>query len=137
MVLWKFRCPLQWSRKTKVDVNNVLDKYHKAELGKPWYFRLQLIINNETLTAIHESGPDGTREYNHTYENKWCKITTKFDIQGNAQPTSLPDLVKSAEFTSRTIESTRDRLGASVGYLEGVLALGDLVKDVSSFIPTS
>ena len=95
-----------------------------------------MTINNETLTAIPESEPDGTRKYNHTYENKWGKITMKFDIQGNAQPTSLPELVKSAEIDARTVESIRDRLGTSVTYLEGVLAFGNLVKDVSYFIST-
>ena len=93
-------------------------------------------INNETLIAVSESGPDGTREYNHTLENKWYKITMKFHIQGNPHLTSLSERLKSAEVDAKTIESIRDRLGTSVTYLEGVLAFGDLVKDVSSFIPT-
>ena len=41
MVLWKFRCPLEWTRKTRVDINNVLDKFYKGELiSKLWYFLL-------------------------------------------------------------------------------------------------
>ena len=59
----------------------------------------------------------------------------KFDIQGSPQPVSLPELVQSAEVDARTVESIRDRLGNSVDYLEGVMAIGDLVKDVRSFIP--
>ena len=95
-----------------------------------------MTINNETLTAIPESGLDGAREYNHTYENKWCKITMKFDVQGNPQSTSLSERLKSAEVDAKTVESIRDRLGTSVTYLEGVLAFGNLVKDVSYFIST-
>ena len=86
------------------------------------------------LIATPESGPDGISEYNHELENKWCKITMKFNIQGDSQPTPLPELVQSAAVDARTVESIRDRLGKTVDCLEGVLAIGDLVKDVRSFI---
>ena len=55
-------------------------------------------------------------------------------VYGDPQPASLPELVQSAAVDARTVESIRDRLGNSVDYLEGVLAIGDLVKDVRSFI---
>ena len=93
-------------------------------------------INNDILIATPGSGPDGIREYKHEREKKWCKITMKFDVQGNPQSTSLSERLKSAEVDAKTVESIRDRLGTSVTYLEGVLAFGNLVKDVSYFIST-
>ena len=71
------------------------------------------------------------REYGYVYEDKRCKITVKFGIQNNPQPSPLSELVRNTAENFEKIKSIRSRLGVSVTYLESVLSLGDLVKEVS------
>ena len=136
MASWKSRCPLKWSRKTKIDIDNVLHSVHKGKSSK--HKHIATICTGNNLPPIGaESSPDGTREHTqNVYKDKRCKITMKFDVQGNPQSTPLSERLKSAEVDAKTVESIRDRLGTSVTYLEGVLAFGNLVKDVSYFIST-
>ena len=60
---------------------------------------------------------------------------TEDTIQSNSQPETHPDppheQIKHAVEEALKIKSIRDRLGASVTYLEGLLRIGDMVKDVS------
>ena len=60
---------------------------------------------------------------------------TEDTIQSNSQPETHPDppheQIKHAVEEALKIKSIRDRLGASVTYLEGLLRIGDVVKDVS------
>ena len=52
-------------------------------------------------------------------------------LQSEPQPDPLPGQVKHAAEEAVKIKSIRDRLGASVTYLEGLLKVGDVMKDVS------
>ena len=61
-------------------------------------------------------------------------------LQPNSQPETQPDPlheeVKHAAKEAVKIESIRDRLGASVTYFEGLLEIGDVLKDVSCTFQT-
>ena len=61
-------------------------------------------------------------------------------LQPNSQPETQPDPlheeVKHAAKEAVKIESIRDRLGASVTYFEGLLEIGDVLKDVSCSFQT-
>ena len=85
------------------------------------------------LIATPESGPDGIREYNHELENKWCKITMKFDILGNPQAKSTTVLLKTAKDDTNDMKSIKTRLGSRITYLQGILPFFESVKEVSSF----
>ena len=94
---------------------------------------LTTIFNSIILVTVTGCGADGMTVYNHVFEDKGCKITVKFNIldgpstELERQRSQVNQAAKEAE----KIESIRDRLGASVAYLEGLLRFGDLVKDVS------
>ena len=51
--------------------------------------------------------------------------------QPPAQPDPLTEQLKRVAKEAKNIKSIRDRLGDSVTYLEGLLTIGDMVKDVS------
>ena len=86
-----------------------------------------------------ERGDDGTTVYDHVIEDKGRKIKIIFNILDGprreqvlpAEPESQLSRVKRAAEEVVEIKSIRDRLGASVTYLEGLLGIGDVVKDVS------
>ena len=85
-----------------------------------------------------ERGDDGMTVYDHVFENKGRKIKIIFNILDGpkceqvlpAVPESQLSQVKRAAEEVVEIKSIRDRLGASITYLEGLLGIGDVVKDV-------
>ena len=92
-----------------------------------------MVSNSNTLVTVTERGADGcTTVLDHIFEKKGCKITVQFNILDEARLESqLESQVKHAAEEALKIKSIRDRLGASVTYLEGLSRIGDVVKDVS------
>ena len=64
------------------------------------------------------------------------EVQPRLEPQPDRQPESdsLTELVQHAAEDAVEIKSIRDRLGSSLIYLEHVLPLGDIVKDVSRSI---
>ena len=100
---------------------------------------LTTVFNSNILVTVTERGDDGTTVYDHVFENKGRKIKIIFNILDGprreqvlpAEPESQLSRVKRAAEEVVEIKSIRDRLGVSVTYLEGLLNIGNLVKDVS------
>ena len=100
---------------------------------------LTTVFNSNILVTVTERGDDGMTVYDHVFENKGRKIKIIFNILDGprcervlpAVPESQLSQVKRAAEEVVEIKSIRDRLGASVTYLEGLLGIGDVVKDVS------
>ena len=96
--------------------------------------------SNKFVTAT-ERDADGTTVYDHVFEDKGCKIMVKFNILDSdgprpeqvlpAEPEPQLSRVKRTAEEVVEIKSIRDRLGVSVTYLEGLLGISDVVKDVS------
>ena len=59
------------------------------------------------------------------------QAASQADSQVEPQPDPLTESVKRAVEEVVKVKSVRDRLGDSITYLEGLLSLGDVVKDVS------
>lgn len=133
MASWKSRCPLKWSRKTKIDIDNVLHSVHKGKSSK--HKHIATICTGNNLPPIGaESSPDGTREHTqNVYKDKRCKITMKFDILGNPQAKSTTVLLKTAKDDTNDMKSIKTRLGSRITYLQGILPFFESVKEVSSF----
>ena len=100
---------------------------------------LKTVFNSNILVSVTERGDDGTTVYDHVIEDKGRKIKIIFNILDGprreqvlpVEPESQLSRVKRAAEEVVEIKSIRDRLGASVTYLEGLLGIGDVVKDVS------
>ena len=94
-----------------------------------------MVINSNTLIIVTKCDADGTTW--HVFEDKGCKITVKFNLDefgSEPQPDPLHGQIKQIQHVAEEaveIESIRDRLGDSVTYLDGLLKIGDVVKDVS------
>ena len=99
---------------------------------------LTTTFNSNILVTVTEPG-DGTAIYDHVFDDKGRKITVKFNILDGprpdevlpTEPESQLSQIKHAAEEVVKIKSACDRLGNSVTYLEGLLEIGDLVKDVS------
>ena len=86
----------------------------------------------------------------HVFEDKGRKIMVKFDLdeprhepalpeEPETQPDPLHEQIEQITHVAgeaMKIESIRDRLGASVTYLEELLKMGDVLKDVSRLFQT-
>ena len=79
-----------------------------------------------------ESGADGMTVYDHVFEDKGCKIIVKFNILDgpSTELETQQSRVNQAAKEVVEIKSVRDRLGVSIAYLEGLLRISDLAKDV-------
>ena len=79
-----------------------------------------------------ERGADGTTVYNHVFEDKGCKITVNFNILDGPSIELETQLSRVNQAAKEVVEikSVRDRLGVSIAYLQGLLGISDLVKDV-------
>ena len=80
-------------------------------------------------------------EQTRTRENEICKITVTFillpdnaaeDVPNTQQSTGAPPsgILHEAATDAEQIKSVRDRLGVSIAYLEGLLRISDLAKDM-------
>ena len=93
---------------------------------------LTTVFNSIILVTVTERGSDGTTVYNHVFEDKGCKIIVKFNILDGPSTeleTQLPRVNQAAKEVVE-IKSVRDRLGVSIAYLQGLLGISDLAKDV-------
>ena len=90
-----------------------------------------MVFNSNTLIAVIRRDADGTTW--HAFEDKGCKITVNFNILDGPSIELETQLSRVNQAAKEVVEikSVRDRLGASVTYLEGLLRIGDAVKDVS------
>ena len=96
-----------------------------------------MALNSNTLITVTRRDADGTTW--HVFEDKGCKITVKFNLDefgSEPQPDPLHEEIKHAAEEAVKIKTIRDRLGVSVSYLEGLLNIGDVVKDVSRSFQT-
>ena len=80
-----------------------------------------------------EHDADGTTLYSHVFEDKGCKITVKFNILDGPSTELERQLSRVNQAVKEVVEikSACDRLGVSVTYLQGLLEIGDVEKDVS------
>ena len=100
---------------------------------------VSMVFNSNMLVTVTERSANGTIVYDHVIEDKGRKIKAIFNILDRprreqvlpAEPEPQLSRVKRTAEEVVEIKSIRDRLGASVTYLEGLLGIGDVVKDVS------
>ena len=101
---------------------------------------ISLNISPESKTSFPAAtGQDAVfgsaREYSYECgdDKKECKITLKFTILPMDQPPqTLPELVQTATGGAEEIRKTTicSRLGSSINYLNFLLTISDLVKEV-------
>ena len=71
--------------------------------------------------------------HDHVFEDKGCKITVKFNILDGPSTELETQLSRVNQAVKEVVEikSACDRLGVSVTYLQGLLEIGDVEKDMS------
>ena len=111
-VVWRSRCPLKRTCKIKIGIDKILNALH--DIGSC-------------------SGDAHEFEYEHVYEDKKCKVTARCNVLRDPRYDPLPNIVRKVAQDAGKVESLRGRLGISVTYLEGVLSVGYLVKEVRRF----
>ena len=97
-----------------------------------------MVFNSNMLVTVTERSANGTTVYDHVIEDKGRKIKAIFNILDGprrkqvlpAEPEPQLSRVKRTAEEVVEIKSIRDHLGVSVTYLEGLLGIGDMVKDV-------
>ena len=89
--------------------------------------------HNETQTELGPECEEQSKSQSEPYFETQTEIVDALQpkLQSEPQPDPLPGQVKHAAEEAVKIKSIRDRLGASVTYLEGLLKVGDVMKDVS------
>ena len=89
--------------------------------------------HNEIQTELGPECEEQSKSQSEPYFETQTEIVDALQpkLQSEPQPDPLPGQVKHAAEEAVKIKSIRDRLGASVTYLEGLLKVGDVMKDVS------
>ena len=89
--------------------------------------------HTETHTELELRCEEQSKSQSEPYFETQTEIVDALQpkLQSEPQPDPLPGQVKHAAEEAVKIKSIRDRLGASVTYLEGLLKVGDVIKDVS------
>ena len=90
------------------------------------------------LVTVTERSANGTIVYDHVIEDKGRKIKAIFNILDRprheqvlpAEPEPQLSRIKRTAEEVVEIKSVRDRLGVSIAYLQGLLGISDLAKDV-------
>ena len=120
---------------------NILDE-SRSEPTLPDEPVLQLELppkkRNETQTKLGSQCEERSKSQSKPYTEAHPEIggVLKPDSQPETQPDPLHEEIKHAAEEAVKIKSIRDRLGVSVTYLEGLLNIGDVVKDVSRSFQT-
>ena len=92
--------------------------------------------DNETRTGPQCEEQSGSQTKPYPEEQLEIEDALQPKSQPETQPDPLHEEVKHAAKEAVKIESIRDRLGASVTYFEGLLEIGDVLKDVSCTFQT-